>query len=540
MNKLLRLLLALLLVTVLVLGVVSCGEEDTPAADDSEQTETNNEPKHTHTWVDADCDTPKTCKTCKETEGKALGHDWKAATTEAPKTCKRCGATEGDPLTPDDPTPPEEHTHSYEGVDYSKDATGHWKECACGEADGKTAVEPHTFGDWEETTPPQVGVPGVKTRSCACGYAETDEIPALPDEPVGEPTWEEYDVNLNTQGIKILGERNATKASDGRIWLDWAGSGIEMNVHLDTTYSIRVFLQAMAEEGTCTFAVYVDGELFGEQYYTIACGVEESYIEIANVPSGDHIIRIVKVTDYTTTSAEILGVWMDGQFLETPADNDLFIEFIGDAITTGYDDVTKSYAWIVAEAFDADYAITALNGYGLVNGTAEVGTGSMAQDYLKLNPLRDDMTPFRYDDREADVVVVNLGAEDYCFDNDYNSGAHDAEAFQAAYEKLLADIRYYNADAKILCVYGVANDGYKDAILAAVAAAGGEDAGIWTLELAPTAEVAEDGINLPSAEEQAAYAEVIGAKIAEIKDATFGEAGEPNVGEGESQDWNNA
>ena len=435
---------------------------------------------------------------------------------------------------------PPEHTHSYEGVDYSKDATGHWKECACGEEEGKTAVEGHT-GDWVETTHPQVGVPGEETQTCTvCGYVSTRPVDALtPPEPtVGE--WEEYNVDLNTQGIKILGERNATKASDGRIWLDWAGSGIEMNVRLDTTYSIRVFLQAMAEEGTCTFAVYVDGELFGEQYYTIACGVEESYIEIANVPSGDHVIRIVKVTDYTTTSAEILGVWMDGQFLETPADNDLFIEFIGDAITTGYDDVTKSYAWIVAEAFDADYAITALNGYGLVNGTAEVGTGSMAQDYLKLNPLRDDMTPFRYDDREADVVVVNLGAEDYCFDDDYNSGAHDAEAFQAAYEALLGDIRYYNADAKILCVYGVANDGYKDAILAAVAAAGGEDAGIWTLELAPTAEVAEEGINLPSAAEQAAYAEVIGAKITEIKDATFGEAGEPNVGEGESQDWNNA
>lgn len=29
-----------------------------------------------HNWVDADCDTPKTCSLCGATEGEALGHDW--------------------------------------------------------------------------------------------------------------------------------------------------------------------------------------------------------------------------------------------------------------------------------------------------------------------------------------------------------------------------------------------------------------------------------------------------------------------------------
>ncbi len=27
-----------------------------------------------HSWVDADCDTPKTCSVCSATEGSALGH----------------------------------------------------------------------------------------------------------------------------------------------------------------------------------------------------------------------------------------------------------------------------------------------------------------------------------------------------------------------------------------------------------------------------------------------------------------------------------
>ena len=55
--------------------------------------------EHVHEWVEATCTAPKTCKTCGETEGEALGHDWK----EAPKTCTRCGATEGEKLPTEKP-----------------------------------------------------------------------------------------------------------------------------------------------------------------------------------------------------------------------------------------------------------------------------------------------------------------------------------------------------------------------------------------------------------------------------------------------------
>ena len=49
-----------------------------------------------HDWAAADCTTPKTCKTCGETDGAALGHNWNDATCTDPKTCKTCGATDGE------------------------------------------------------------------------------------------------------------------------------------------------------------------------------------------------------------------------------------------------------------------------------------------------------------------------------------------------------------------------------------------------------------------------------------------------------------
>ena len=72
-----------------------------------------------HTWVDATCDTPKTCSVCGKIEGEALGHTWVDATTEAPKTCSVCGKTEGDklPETPDeDETPVEDNTPNVDEI----------------------------------------------------------------------------------------------------------------------------------------------------------------------------------------------------------------------------------------------------------------------------------------------------------------------------------------------------------------------------------------------------------------------------------------
>ena len=49
-----------------------------------------------HIWENATCIQPKTCSTCKETEGESLGHIWDDATCTQPKTCSTCKETEGE------------------------------------------------------------------------------------------------------------------------------------------------------------------------------------------------------------------------------------------------------------------------------------------------------------------------------------------------------------------------------------------------------------------------------------------------------------
>ena len=106
MKRLSFILLSVLLISTLVLlmlGLASCDKEecDEHTFDDCADTECNEcgETRDSmHTWVDADCDTPKTCSVCNKTEGDALGHSWSEVTCLTPKTCSVCQTTEGDAL----------------------------------------------------------------------------------------------------------------------------------------------------------------------------------------------------------------------------------------------------------------------------------------------------------------------------------------------------------------------------------------------------------------------------------------------------------
>ncbi len=95
------------LVLVLGLLLIPKPEDDEPAETDPsesthmETTQSNTQEEdpqqtpHVHSWEDATCTAPKTCLSCGEVSGNALGHTWTEATYANPKTCTQCGITEG-------------------------------------------------------------------------------------------------------------------------------------------------------------------------------------------------------------------------------------------------------------------------------------------------------------------------------------------------------------------------------------------------------------------------------------------------------------
>jgi len=102
-----------------------------------------------HTWVDADCTTPKTCSVCKVTEGEALGHTWADADCTTPKTCSVCKVTEGEAL-----------GHTWADADCTTPKTCSVCKATEGEAlghkyDGETDAECNACGEIREVTIPE-------------------------------------------------------------------------------------------------------------------------------------------------------------------------------------------------------------------------------------------------------------------------------------------------------------------------------------------------------------------------------------------------
>ena len=308
-------------------------------------------------------------------------------------------------------------------------------------------------------------------------------------------------MNSNTPGIKILGERYL--ASDSQINCDWTCSGIELGIFHsggDVVFTIS--------GGNSLWRVWVDGEVWnntdGTPYYVIG---GNTFLTVPNVPAGDHVLRVIKVTGYTLARTQITRITLKGNL--KPIDTtpkDLYIEYVGDSICCGWgiigghtgsytdQDGSLAYPYLVSEALNADYSITALSGQGMTCGNPGFPKG-----YEYASALRDSTEAGKYGfTRKADVVIVNIGTNDY---------AANADTFKTNFRTLLDMIQEKNgADCKILVVYNVLNDAQHAQMLAVCEEMGGADNGVYTLKLNRSSGAYG---NHPTETENVAYANAI-------------------------------
>ena len=291
-----------------------------------------------------------------------------------------------------------------------------------------------------------------------------------------------YPLNSRSWGVKTLGVR--TIESDTQINCDWSCSGREINIaHYggDITFSV-------GSSHSCHFKVFVDGELvkgpkIPTQYHVIDSDKDE--IVLKDIPEGEHTIRLVKATGYTLARAQIYSVAFAGEILEQVNEEDkLYIEFIGSNICCGYgtvgnntasymdQDGTFAYPYLVAETLGADYSITALQDHGLLTGVPGIQAG-----YTYASPLRNSETKYAFA-RKADVVVINLGTEDYSASADQRK----IEEFATAYMQLINTVKENNGkDCKIVCLYNAVNDNFATVLNAMLS--NRQDQGIYLLKL---------------------------------------------------------
>lgn len=338
------------------------------------------------------------------------------------------------------------------------------------------------------------------------GEAETDRP------SVGEGV-NTYALNSSTEGVRILGKRYLPSST--QINCDWTCSGLEMNIRTDggdIAFTARVSAPFNA---SCYFRAYVDGQPWlnenGSPYYTVLADMTP--VVLKKIPAGEHTVRLIKVTGYTLARAEITRVAFAGTIsAAAPAEKSLYLEFIGDSICCGWgvignyegsyadQDGSLAYPYLTATALNADYAVTALSGQGLLKGTPGVYQG-----YLYASALRG--TDSLYQPlRQADVTVVNIGTND--------ASLQQPAQFHQALEQLLREILRRNPNGRVLLIYNTMNDNYSEEILSLCKEAGGDAAGIYSLRF-ERAEKEDRPTNHPSAAEQKKEADLLTAFLRE-------------------------
>lgn len=185
---------------------------------------------------------------------------------------------------------------------------------------------------------------------------------------------------------------------------------------------------------------------------------------------GTHTLRLVKRTEGDMGMAVFSGFHIGKkEALLMPAPpSERRLLFLGNSITCGYgtegkdrterfkpetENCEKSYATILARAFDAQYQLIAHSGLGMVRNYGDKDSLSVN---LKPMPPRlhylfdNDSTRIAVPaDYMPDAVVINLGT------NDFSTRPHpDETSFTRAGEDLVAKIKDHYPKAKIFCITG--------------------------------------------------------------------------------------
>lgn len=204
-----------------------------------------------------------------------------------------------------------------------------------------------------------------------------------------------------------------------------------------------------------------------------------------DLPSGEHLIELVKRTESYAGDVQFLGVSVQGLLLAPPEPKQRKIEVIGDSISCGYgdevriyaptytepntgyhsknEDITQAYGWLLGQRFDADVFNTCISGTGIyrnLNGETDRAK-TFPGLYTRTFPQQEDS---RWDVKKfvPDIIVINLGNNDFNVpDATGKPSAPDEGPFNDAYAAFVHQLRGWYPQAKIICSVGpMMNDNY--------------------------------------------------------------------------------
>lgn len=190
-------------------------------------------------------------------------------------------------------------------------------------------------------------------------------------------------------------------------------------------------------------------------------------------------VEILKASETAMSTCCLTGITTDdGARISPVLHKERLIEFAGDSITCGYgvddevaehnfktdtEDATKAYAYLTAQALNADHSLVSISGYGIISGYSGDGVRRADQilpdyyekigfSYGSLNGVYPQDVAWDFAKMQPDMVVINLGTNDQSFTG---TKQELQEEYCREYQKFLGIVRKNNPKAEILCILGL-------------------------------------------------------------------------------------
>jgi len=283
----------------------------------------------------------------------------------------------------------------------------------------------------------------------------------------------------NKDNVKILGR---AIYQNGYLWFGMTDSGVEYTFNgKTTTISVTADTASFSEDNPAYIAIYADGEV----YEKTLIKEKDTDFTVNFDKKGKHTVTFIKLSESERGSLRINEIKADVKKIIPTPEKKKKIEFLGDSITCAYgidgtgsdtfsttiQDGSKSYAYLTAKKFDADYSIVAHSGICIFKNVPFNGDDTP----FVLPPLYDKlgltMGPNIYDDGvfflqettwdfkqyEPDLIVINLGTNDDYYFLFIDESLIDSEksAFIQSYEDFITYLRNIYPNAEILCTLGM-------------------------------------------------------------------------------------
>jgi lysophospholipase L1-like esterase len=261
--------------------------------------------------------------------------------------------------------------------------------------------------------------------------------------------------HLLQKGVSFTG-RTLTNA-DGSVSYDWVG------VYLQTDFTGGSIVLEASEKGTSYHNVYIDDQFVSRIKIS---GKEPQRIVLAeNLSNKIHRLRLQKITEAYNGCTTIHGFYLSkGGKLSPVAPKKRFIEVFGDSYTCGYgteasgpkerfkletEDFDHSFACLIARYFDADYAVEAHSGMGMVRNYGDKKQTSEKNLYTRHTQIFDDYDSTAYDFKayKPDIVLIQLGTNDFSRNN-----TPTPDQYVGNYEKMIQSLRSHYGNVPILCI----------------------------------------------------------------------------------------